>query len=104
MTDPSHRGPADLRLFVGRLSPGVLVGGGRFLLKRPLAQGGMGVVWLAHDLRLKEAVALKFLPAAVAFEPVALEDLRKETLRSRRLSHPNIVRIYDLYEAPGELA
>jgi hypothetical protein len=64
----------------------------------------MGIVWLAHDLRLKEPVALKFVAPSVASDPVALEDLRRETLRSRRLSHPNIVRIYDLYEAPGELA
>ena len=76
--------------------------GGRYVLKQPLGEGGMGVVWLAHDTRLREPVALKFLPAQVSSDPAAVDNLRRETLRSRRLSHPNIVRIHDLHEAPGE--
>src|SRR5947209_5903478 len=86
----------------GNLRVGQVVGGGRYLLKQILGQGGMGVVWLAHDIRLREAVALKFLPAHIAFDRAALDDLRRETLRSRKLSHPNIVRIHDLNEAPNE--
>ncbi|MDB6034272.1 MAG: putative Mitogen-activated protein kinase kinase [Verrucomicrobiales bacterium] len=84
------------------LSPGKCVGAGRFLLKKVLGQGGMGVVWLAHDMRLREFTALKFLPPEVASDSSAVEDLRKETLRSRKLSHPNIVRIHDLWETTGE--
>jgi serine/threonine protein kinase len=64
----------------------------------------MGVVWLAHDKRLREPVALKFLPTQVSSDVVALEDLRRETLRSRKLSHPNIIRIHDLHEVPNEPA
>jgi serine/threonine protein kinase len=86
------------------LAGGFLVGGGRFSLLRELGRGGMGVVWLAHDERLMASVALKFLPEAVRANPVALNDLRLETKKSRILSHPNIIRIYDLYEAPGEAA
>src|SRR6185369_5719286 len=82
--------------------PGHAVGGGRYLLKQLLGQGGMGVVWLAHDTRLREPAALKFLPSHIAFDAVALGDLRRETMRSRKLSHPNIVRIHDLNEAPNE--
>ena len=84
------------------LKAGQSVAGGRYLLKQILGQGGMGVVWLAHDKRLREPVALKFLPSQIAFDPAALDDLRRETMRSRRLSHPNIVRIHDLHEAPNE--
>jgi serine/threonine protein kinase len=84
------------------LHEGECVGGGRYVLKKVLGQGGMGVVWLAHDKRLIEWVALKFLPAQIAFDPQALSDLRRETLRSRKLSHPNIIRIHDLYEGEGE--
>src|SRR5271169_5217083 len=80
------------------LASGFLVGGGRFSLLRELGQGGMGLVWLAHDERLMASVALKFLPEAVCANPVALNDLRQETQKSRMLSHPNIIRIYDLYE------
>jgi hypothetical protein len=86
------------------LASGFLVGGGRFSLLRELARGGMGVVWLAHDERLMSSVALKFLPEAVRAKPAALNDLRQETKKSRMLSHPNIIRIYDLYEAPDEVA
>jgi serine/threonine protein kinase len=86
------------------LAAGFLVGGGRFSLLRELGRGGMGLVWLAHDERLMAPVALKFLPEAVRSNPIALSDLRQETQKSRMLSHPNILRIYDLYEAPDEPA
>ena len=65
---------------------------------RALGRGGMGEVWLAQDERLAEPVALKFLPAEVRADPVALHELSCETARSHKLSHPNIVRIHDLHE------
>ncbi len=48
-----------------RLQPGEVVGEGRYTLKQRLGNGGMGVVWLAHDKRLLEPVALKFLPPQI---------------------------------------
>ncbi len=84
------------------LQPGSTLGAGRYFLKRPLGQGGMGIVWLAQDQRLEEAVALKLVPPEIRSDAGALEDLRQETLRSRRLSHPNIIRLHDLNEFPGE--
>jgi serine/threonine protein kinase len=78
--------------------------GGRYILRRALGEGGMSVVWLAHDTRLQEPVALKFLPPHVAGDPAALDRLRKETLRTRKLSHPNIIRIHDFHETAGEPA
>src|SRR5438067_13698292 len=80
------------------------VGAGRFTLVRPLGRGGMGEVWLAQDERLGEPVALKFLPPEVRADPVALHELRRETARSQKLTHPNIVRIHDLHEDPDGLA
>lgn len=76
-------------------------GGGRFTLTRALGRGGMGEVWLAQDERLHEPVALKFLPAEVRADATALDDLRRETARSHKLSHPNIIRIHDLHEDAG---
>lgn len=84
------------------MKPGTVLGADRFLLIEPLGQGGMGVVWLAHDQRLDEDVALKLVPPEIRTDAGALEDLRRETLRSRRLSHPNIVRLHDLNEFNGE--
>ena len=78
------------------------VGSGRYLLKELLGQGGMGIVWLAWDDRLRENVALKFLPEQLRLDTCALDDLRQETLKSRKLAHPNIIRIHDLFEAKGE--
>jgi uncharacterized delta-60 repeat protein len=86
------------------LSPGFLVGGGRYTLQRQIGRGGMGVVWLAQDERLNEPVALKFLSSVVRNDAVELARLRQETQKSRKLTHANIIRIYDLYEAPGEPA
>jgi hypothetical protein len=86
------------------LQAGQAVGASRFTLVRALGRGGMGEVWLAQDERLGEPVALKSLPPEVRADPVALDDLRRETARSHRLTHPNIVRIHDLHEEPGGLA
>ena len=62
----------------------------------------MGMVWLAQDDHLSELVALKFLPPQIRFDPAAISMLRKETSRSRKLSHPNIVRIHDFHRHDGE--
>ena len=78
------------------------VAGGRYALRRMLGRGGMGIVWLAFDERLQREVALKFLPPEIRFDAVALDELRRETARSQGLTHPNIVRIHDLYEAENE--
>jgi serine/threonine protein kinase len=72
---------------------------GRFKLKEALGKGGMGIVWLAYDEELGELVALKFLPPDLQVDASALADLRRETARSRHLSHPNIVRIYDFHRS-----
>jgi serine/threonine protein kinase len=64
----------------------------------------MGEVWLARDERLREPVALKFLPPEIRGDAGALDDLRRETARSHKLSHPNIVRIHDLHEDPDGMA
>ncbi len=77
---------------------------GRFELQRLLGRGGMGVVWLAKDEVLDAEVALKFLPDAVRWDPAALAALRRETRRSRELTHPHIVRVHDIHEDAGAAA
>jgi serine/threonine protein kinase len=68
---------------------------GRYNLRRILGRGGMGIVWLGHDERLDRDVALKFLPDEVFFDPVALDELKRETRRCLDLTHANIIRIHD---------
>jgi len=70
----------------------------RFRLVRVLGQGGMGVVWAAHDERLETSVALKFLPGPIRWDEAGMSAIRGEVNRARQLSHPHIVRIHDLYE------
>jgi hypothetical protein len=76
----------------------------RFTLVRQIGRGGMGVVWLARDETLETEVAVKFLSDAVRWDVAALTMLRRETRRSRELTHPHIVRIHDLHEAEGAAA
>jgi serine/threonine protein kinase len=87
----------------GGFSPGQKVGNGRFALIRFLGKGGMGIVWLAEDTRLGQMAALKFLPAEIRSDIDALEDMRRETVRSIKLTHSNIIRIHDLHEYAEEL-
>jgi len=82
--------------------PGEKVGAGRYVLERELGRGGMGVVWLAMDTELGESVALKFVPPEIRHDPMALDDMRRETLKSRRLTHPHIARIHDFCNVEGE--
>ncbi|HSH96396.1 MAG TPA: serine/threonine-protein kinase, partial [Roseimicrobium sp.] len=84
------------------LIAGQRVGGDRFELVRRLGRSSTSVVWLAQDHKLREPVSLKFLEPRIQSDSLAIENLRRETQRCRKLSHPNIVRIYDLHEVPGE--
>ena len=74
---------------------------GRYEILRPLGHGAMAVVDLAHDRELDRDVALKRLAENLARD----EDLRARFLREGRLaaqlSHPNIVRVYDVGEGDG---
>ncbi len=76
----------------------------RYRLTRVLGRGGMGVVWLADDMKLERPVALKFLPSLIGLDPTAVKELKTETRRGLELSHPNIVRIYDFVDDEDEAA
>jgi serine/threonine protein kinase len=62
----------------------------------PLGRGGMGEVWLAEDAELGTAVAIKVLPEALARDPAAVENLRREALIGCQLTHANICRLFGL--------
>ena len=68
-----------------------------------LGRGGMGVVYLAEDLRLKRKVALKLLAPALAADERFRERLLAESELAASLDHPNIVPIYEAGEADGRI-
>lgn len=68
---------------------------GRYLLDSPIARGGMATVWRARDDVLARTVAVKVLHDHLARDEMFLERFRVEALAAARLSHPNIVSIYD---------
>ena len=68
---------------------------GRYLLEEEVASGGMGTVWRARDQVLNREVAVKVLHERLAREPDLLERFRLEAVAAARLSHPNVVRVFD---------
>ena len=80
------------------LTPGVRVGGARYILRRILGRGRVAVVWLARDVKLEQEVALKILPESLLQDANTVERLKTETRRSLQLVHPQIVRTYDFIQ------
>ena len=84
----------------GRFLPGRLLAG-RYRIIALLGKGGMGEVYRADDLTLGQPVALKFLPEEASRDEALLERFRNEVRIARRVSHPNVCRVYDVGEVDG---
>jgi serine/threonine-protein kinase len=72
--------------------------GGRYRLEGCIASGGMADVWRATDMQLGREVAVKLLRSNVADDPVVAERFRREAKSLAKLTHPNIVPVYDCVE------
>jgi len=84
----------------GRFLPGRLLAG-RYRIIALLGKGGMGEVYRADDLTLGQQVALKFLPDEAARDHGLLERFKNEVRIARRVSHPNVCRVYDVGDVDG---
>ncbi len=70
----------------------------RFRIVRFLGQGGMGQVYEAHDLELGAAVALKIIRPDIARRPREIERFKREVHLARQVTHPNVCRIFELFQ------
>lgn len=86
------------------LNSGKLPELGPYRLKAKLGEGGMGVVYLAHDTQLDRDVALKVLHPQLLKHKDFLERFRREARMHAKLIHPNIVTLLSLYEDKRHLA
>ena len=86
-----------------RLEPGTLLAG-RYQIERFLGSGGMGEVYAADDRELGEQVALKIIRPEGTLGAGMMERLRREVQLARRVTHPNVCRVFDLgrHTQPGE--
>ncbi|MHC4300176.1 MAG: protein kinase domain-containing protein [Planctomycetota bacterium] len=71
---------------------------GGFEIVEMIGRGGMGVVYLARDTKLKRSVAIKSIPAALATDSTARTRFRREAELLASLNHPNIAVIHDIIE------
>ena len=83
-----------------QFAPGSIIAG-RYRVASILGKGGMGEVYRADDTRLGQTVALKFLPARLARDPMLLARLHDEVRLGRQIAHPNVCRIYDIADWEG---
>lgn len=90
-----------LRIARAKVEAGELVLKQRFVLEQLLGAGGMGMVYKARDLLKVEArdrdpyVAVKVLNEEFRTHPEAFISLQRESRKSQRIAHPNIVNVHD---------
>ena len=103
-TDPSPQAGSDTddtRISTGTVASTFSNGSllcDRFRVLRFIARGGMGELYEAEDLALGERVALKTIRAEIASDERVDLRFRREVLLARKVTHPNICRIFDLFQ------
>jgi serine/threonine protein kinase len=68
-----------------------------------LGEGEMGIVYLAHDTELDRHVVIRFLPEHLTKNIENVERFKRKAKAAAALNHPNIVTIYDVIEADGQI-
>jgi eukaryotic-like serine/threonine-protein kinase len=75
--------------------------GGRYRVERTLGHGGMAAVYLAHDAELERPVAIKVLAEHLASDEAFRQRFLREARMAAKLSHPNVVHVYDQGDEDG---
>lgn len=74
---------------------------GRYRVTSRIARGGMATVYLAHDNRLDREVAVKVMHPHLADDPQFVARFHREAKAAARMSHPNVVAVFDQGEQDG---
>jgi eukaryotic-like serine/threonine-protein kinase len=69
---------------------------GNYEILSLIGAGGMGEIYLAHDVRLDRRIALKFLPEQFTNDPAQVRRFEREARAASALNHPNIITIYEV--------
>ncbi len=85
-----------------KIEAGSTLSNGRYEIKEFIAQGGMGAVYRAQDNNTQQDVVIKIMLPALVASTSAKERFLTEAKLSQKLSHPNIVNVYDVQQ-DGEL-
>src|SRR5580765_8359730 len=83
------------------LTPGTRLG--PYEILAPIGAGGMGEVYRATDTKLGREAAIKVLASATASDPDRRRRFEQEARSASALNHPNILTIYDIGEAGGDI-
>ena len=102
MTPPPRRAPRTQGFYTPQpvLENGTVLAQ-RYEILQTLGEGGMGAVYKAKDLELDRLVALKVIRPELAKNPAIIDRFKQELLLSQRVTHRNVIRIYDLGEGDG---
>ncbi len=89
--------------FFPQFAPSDLIGE-RYRIVRFIAEGGMGAVYEAEDIELAARVALKTVRPEIAAQPRVLDRFKREIFLSRKVTHPNVCRIFDMgfHQSPSQ--
>lgn len=74
---------------------------GKYIVRSRVAEGGMGIVYLALDTQLGREVALKILPEYFSMDRERLSRFHREARATSLLNHPNIVTVFEIGQADG---
>src|ERR1700722_16522209 len=91
---------AGATLSLAAVKPGFLLGN-RYEIVTMLGEGGMGAVYKARDRELDRMVALKVIRPELAESPEILQRFKQELILARKVTHRNVIRIFDMGDADG---
>jgi len=87
----------------GQLEPGAVLDG-RYRVIRRVGKGGFGIAVLVEDMVVNEEIILKFLHASLAADARLIKGFIRELRYARKITHENVIRIYDFLSVGGAYA